>query len=346
MTGSAVSLIGPGSPAESFIREAWPPANRAGDGLTWVRLAGDGSDRSFVRVRGDNESAVLVIGPDPNENRSYELIGRHLWQIGRFGPEFLASDPGSGLFLVEDLGDDLLQDLARGADGAARISLYGRAAVMLAEFHARALGGFDSDWCYQTRQYDRALILERETGYFMSAFVRGYLNLSGTSSSLAAEFEALAQEALNGTEVVLMHRDFQSRNILFKDDRPRIVDFQGARPGPPGYDLASLLYDPYVDLNEGLRDRILEAYIHHRSRLGPVDEDSFRRTYPLLAACRLLQALGAFGFLSRVKGKPEFERHIPAALRSLEGLLDRKELVFMTVLKTLVRKARSMEHSA
>jgi len=44
-----------------------------------------------------------------------------------------------------------------------------------------------------------------------------------------------------------------------------------------------------------------------------------------LRACarqRLMQALGAYGFLGRVKGKPSFLRHIPVAAERLAELCD------------------------
>jgi len=44
-----------------------------------------------------------------------------------------------------------------------------------------------------------------------------------------------------------MHRDFQSKNLMIKNEQIFVIDFQGARLGPPSYDLASLLFDPYVN---------------------------------------------------------------------------------------------------
>jgi aminoglycoside/choline kinase family phosphotransferase len=47
---------------------------------------------------------------------------------------------------------------------------------------------------------------------------------------------------------VLVHRDFQSQNIIVWNEQAYLIDFQGVRPGLPQYDLASLLFDPYVAL--------------------------------------------------------------------------------------------------
>jgi len=322
-----------------FVEAAWPPAVGWRESLRWEALAGDGSDRRFFRVRAGEETAVVVSGPDPAENRAYELIGRHLWRAGRFGPEFLAVDQEFGLFLVEDLGSSSLQESAGSLVDREREALYKKTVHLLADLHDRGGRGFDPDWCSQTARYDRGLILEREAGYFLSAFIRGYLGMSGDDPGLTEEFETLAEAALKGTEMVLMHRDFQSRNIMIKNGRPRLVDFQGARLGPPGYDLASLIYDPYVRLSDGLRADIPDWYVAARSSRRRFDPKNFRATLPHLAVCRLLQALGAYGYLSRVKGKAGFERYIPGALDSLGRLLDQGSLNYLPKLRRLVRDA-------
>ena len=59
---------------------------------------------------------------------------------------------------------------------------------------------------------------------------------------------------------VLVHRDFQSQNIIVRNGQAHLIDFQGMRPGLAEYDLASLLYDPYVTLSADERTQLLEYY--------------------------------------------------------------------------------------
>lgn len=329
----------PGADAARFVQTSWAPARAVREGLSWERLAGDGSDREFFRVKAEADTAVVIYGPDRAENRSYELIGRHLWEIGRAGPELLAVDHELGLFLMEDLGATLLFDLAALKGCEELEGVYRKVVRLLADVHQSGLEGFDPAWCFQTPCYDRALILEREAGYFLEAFVLGYMKKRAGGAVLAAEFEALADAALAGSGRVLMHRDFQSRNVMIKQGCPRLVDFQGARSGPPGYDLASLLYDPYAGLDDELKVRLKKYYLERRG--SGFDAASFLKTYPALAVCRLLQTLGAFGFLIRVKGKPFFEPYIPRALDFLDRLLGSESFDFLPELRSLVRAVRS-----
>ena len=315
--------------------------------LWWDEIRSDGSDRSFFRVSFRSGTALLVVGQDRAENRSYELIGRHLWTLNEAGPRFLCADQKQGLFLVEDLGDVLLQNVVRNSGSKNYGEIYKRVISLMVYIHRNGTPGFDPDWCYQTPCYDKALILNRETGYFTAEFLKGHLGTTPALSKLDPQFEALAEAALKGTEKVLMHRDFQSRNILIKQGKPRLIDFQGARLGPPGYDLASLLYDPYVPLSDLFREEMLAFYIDLRSEDSFFDRSAFTAAYYYLAVCRLLQALGAYGFLSRVKGKSFYLEYIPPAVRSLKGLLDRDEMSFLPELRrTVGRVSEKIEDRA
>ena len=118
----------------------------------------------------------------------------------------------------------------------------------------------------------------------------------------------------------LMHRDMQSRNIMIRREEIYFIDYQSARTGPFQYDLASLLIDPYVTLDRHVQGQLLEYAVQKLGMDHPTSEE-FLETYRYCCLTRNLQILGAFGFLSRVKGKTGFEAHIPAAVKSLKFIL-------------------------
>jgi aminoglycoside/choline kinase family phosphotransferase len=185
--------------------------------------------------------------------------------------------------------------------------------------------GFTAEFTYQTPYYDRELILEREARYFVEAFLNDYIGLTVDFQALESEFEILANKALEHPYTGLLHRDFQSRNILVKDGHYYFIDFQGARLGPLPYDLASLLIDPYVELSGALQARLLTYCMQRLADRVRVNEDEFTHAYNSCAINRNLQILGAFAFLSKVKGKKPFEVYIPSALASLKQNLQKAE---------------------
>ncbi len=102
----------------------------------------------------------------------------------------------------------------------------------------------------------------------------------------------------------------------------RFIDFQGGRLGPLGYDLASLLIDPYSSLPQGFQDDLLELYLSLIRNYLAVDEALFKRHYTLLAFQRNMQIVGAFSFLYKVRQKLFFMDFIKPSLLSLNNRVD------------------------
>jgi aminoglycoside/choline kinase family phosphotransferase len=162
--------------------------------------------------------------------------------------------------------------------------------------------------------------LRWETSYFVERFVTGIAGLTTKNElKLQAEFRMLA-ENVDSFPKTIMHRDFQSQNLMItKQGIPRVIDFQGARMGPPAYDLASVLWDPYYRLDDDMRERLVQYYIEVRKAGAShgMDDNKFRYCLLLCRLQRHMQALGAYGFLSKVKGKKYFLKHIPQAMEYL-----------------------------
>jgi aminoglycoside/choline kinase family phosphotransferase len=116
-----------------------------------------------------------------------------------------------------------------------------------------------------------------------------------------------------------VHRDFQSQNVIIRNGEAWMIDYQGMRPGRPEYDLASLLYDPYVTLTPDERRELRDYYFGlRRDDGGDCTEDRLA-----MCACqRLMQALGAYGKLGVGDGKTVFLGHIRPAVKNLRAVLE------------------------
>jgi N-acetylmuramate 1-kinase len=297
-------------------------------------LAGDGSDRRFYRLLG-SPTVVLLFHPFPpggeevNENDSYYLLGRHLRSRGAPVPEIHTYCREEFWMLLEDVGDISLESFLQRRPQESQVRHWYRQALdILLAMQVEGNEGFDSSWCFDTPVVHRPFLWERECRYFVRAFLQHYLGLKVTLEDLAPDFEPLLTGALPPGPNYFLHRDYQSRNLFIAGGRLRVLDFQGGRLGPLGYDVASLLIDPYVNLSEAWQAELLDYYLERLQTRLAVEADAFREQYFHLALCRNLQVLGAYAFLSKVKGKENFARYIPAAVAALTRRLQSRPGAF------------------
>ncbi len=146
------------------------------------------------------------------------------------------------------------------------------------------------------------------------------------------ELDALSTR-LQKIEPCLIHRDFQSQNIMIKNDQPVLIDFQGMRLGNFFYDLGSLICDPYVVFTNEERKELISFY--YQLAKPSFNEKEFEIHFREASAQRLMQALGAYGFLGLQKNKTEFLWHIENGIENLT-----QATLHLTTLPTLHELAK------
>jgi aminoglycoside/choline kinase family phosphotransferase len=280
-----------------------------------------GSDRKYFRVHFQDPATPCVIlmaytlaRPD---NPRFVAATRRLTDLGVRVPKVFAHDSQNLLVWLEDLGSVDLHAL-RHEPWSIRGPLYESALTEVAKLHAVDAAALDrADLDEMELCFDETLY-EWEQNYFLGHFVRDIRKRDLNHGSHDAAKEALLNLRRHLSELPrgLVHRDFQSQNILVRDGTTWLIDYQGARPGLAEYDLASLLLDPYVNLTEAERESLLRWYAGHVSKKFSV----LRENYLLCAAQRLMQAIGAYANLSCKLGKPHFAQHIPVALDRLRAV--------------------------
>lgn len=313
--------MGFGQALRHVIAEIARTSGFAAEPPTIEDLPGDGSERRFFRLRHRARHAILLISPRQqhaglDENDSYFLIGKHLSERQVPVPRFYWADVARGVFLLEDLGDFHLQVYAR-RRRRNLFPVYGRVVQLLVDLHRRAPVGFDAGYCFDHAVYDPAFVFTRELEYFRERFLNGLLGLELGPDDLRQDFEKLAEAAGDVSRSHVIHRDFQSRNIMIRAQALRLIDFQGMRFGPPAYDLASVLIDPYVGISHELETKLVALYWRKAGKDLNCSFQCFMESYGVLRLCRNLQMLGAFGYLGKVKGKRQFLKYIPEAWQQL-----------------------------
>ena len=275
-----------------------------------------GSDRKFYRVRCSPEQTLIVVkyNLEREENRHYVEIARFLEAHKIRAPKIYFHDPDEGLIWLEDLGE---RDLFSYRDDSwlVRRVFYESAIDEVAKLH-RLPNAASAELETKMPPEFNAALYRWEQNYFFENCLGRYFKLGGTTLASLNSLPALNEiaERLGNLPRVLVHRDFQSQNIIVRNGQAYLIDFQGMRPGLAEYDLASLLYDPYVTLTDSERAELVEHYC------GGKPNRDFLEILRLCAMQRLMQALGAYGFLGLVKNHKTFLEHIPKALSSLRQL--------------------------
>ncbi len=291
---------------------------------TVAALPQSGSQRRYYRLRGGGFSAIGAWNPEPEENRAFIHFTEVFRTHGLTVPQILESDLVSDIYLVEDLGDISLLDLAgkrpRGSNLPGEvIALYRKALDALVGFQVVAGKDIDANLCYPRSAFDRRAILW-DLNYFKYYFLK--LHTTFHEDRLEDDFEALACRLLEAGGGHFMYRDFQARNILVRNDTVHFIDYQGGRMGPLQYDVASLLFQVKAGLSPADREQLLGHYLLTLSSRIKLDEAQFRRDYDLFVLVRLLQVLGAYGYRGLIQRKAHFLQSIAPALDNLRVWLE------------------------
>ena len=281
-----------------------------------------GSDRSFFRISGVSHPSVVFVHYQHSkaENQHYVAICSYLRNNSINTPEMLHHEPDNGYIWMQDLGAVDLWSF-RDAGWEIRRPLYEKALNQAISLHSAILKSRpEKQGITLQAPFDESLYLWEQNYFIENCLLRHFGLNPSILGPVRAALENMAHY-LAGLPRVLLHRDFQSQNIMILNETPHLIDFQGMRYGLGLYDVASLILDPYVSLSETERMHLLTYYQRNANYLSVDTDREFHKLYAQCAAQRLMQALGAYGFLGYTKGRTEFLRHIPIALTRLNEVL-------------------------
>jgi aminoglycoside/choline kinase family phosphotransferase len=280
----------------------------------------DASFRRYFRIRFDGGQASLIAmdaPPGHEDCRPYLHIAKVFAAAGVHVPAVHAHDLDRGFLLLSDLGDTTYLK-AIGEDNADR--LYGDALDALVRIQLASRSGILPD-------YSREL-LARELALFPDWYIARQRSLElspGQRQALEESFTILLANNLAQARV-FVHRDYHSRNLMYTEPNPGILDFQDAVFGPVTYDLVSLLRDAYICWPE---ERVIDwciRYWEKARRAGlPVAAGfaDFYRDFEWMGAQRQIKVLGIFARLCYRDGKDGYLRDQPLVMRYLRGVCGR-----------------------
>jgi len=301
-----------------------------------VPLAGDASNRRYYRALlagGPPQSVILMQLAEPEGfKQSEEAVSgaahqitelpflnilSHLAKAGVSVPTLHYYDQAAGLLYLEDFGDVTLAEAVGTADRPNLEARYKQAINVLVQLQVKATTPADPGCLAFHRSFDVPLLMWEFDHFLEYGIVarRGKPMCADDWTVIRQEFERIS-EMLAGQPRVFTHRDYHSRNLMVDGVRLGVIDFQDALMGPATYDLASLLRDAYIQLDEALVDDLVNYYLDQLAERRYVwtNRAAFRRLFDLTSIQRNFKAAGRFVYIDRVKGNPKFLADIPRVL--------------------------------
>lgn len=287
-------------------------------------LPGAGSNRKYFRLK-DKESLIGVYGTSTEENRAFIYMARHFSQKGLPVPRILAEAADQSAYLQDDLGDiSLFQFIKQGRESGnfsdEETNILKQTIRLLPQIQFEGNKEMNFSYCYPLATFNHRSVLW-DLNYFKYCFLKA-TGLEFQENLLEDDFERMADTLLQIEPQVFMYRDFQSRNIMIREEKPYFIDFQGGRKGPFYYDVASFLWQAKANYPDSLRQELLDEYLDALRPYHAIDKEQLLTTLRHFVLFRTLQVLGAYGFRGYFEKKAHFIQSVPYAIENLRQLLE------------------------
>ena len=286
------------------------------------KLPKSGGDRVYFRIETEQRNYIATYNLNLKENNTFLYFSNHFKSIGAPVPHILAISEDGSIYIQEDLGTACLLDILEENGYTENTkSLYKKTLKALAHLQIKGNDGLDYDECITSKEFGKQAILS-DLLYFKYYFL-DTLKIPYDKEKLGDDFEALSSYLNHADYKFFMFRDFQSRNVMIKNEQPFFIDYQGGMKGALQYDVASLLWQAKADLSDEWKHELLQYYVDciEAEMSTEVDRTRFVSQFNGYVLIRLLQVLGAYGFRGLFERQAHFLTSIPLALKNLKAFL-------------------------
>lgn len=306
------------------------------EGLSITKLFGQASARQYFRVFSPITPSTFIIMKMPQgfaspaeevtktaagapQEFSFLNVQRYLHQLGVAVPRVLAIDAEAGLVLLEDLGDVTLESLVKDANGSFFEKTYQKALDLLIDLQSRTAGGdVEQKECVAYYRFFNTELLNWEFLHFLEYGIedRFQIRVNDDPRAKFIKFSDEISTRIQNMPKGFVHRDFQSRNIMCKQDRFYVIDFQDALVGPCLYDVVALLCDSYIWFTSEQQQSLLDYYVDHVPAQHPYHgkKSQAQTDFSVLTLQRKLKDTGRFQYIHTVRGNSAFLIHVPWSL--------------------------------
>lgn len=290
------------------------------------RLTGDASTRRYYRLDSEKESFVVCLDnptSDPEQKNSFIEVQAFLNSKGIRVPKIYDTLLKKGYILEEDLGDiTLLQKLSSLKTIECEYEIYKRVIDQLLKLHA-----LEKEELEKSKLFNQEFNFEKlisEIDFTVKYFLKFFLKVDDEDycQKIINAFEPVCQR-LSSEKMVLTHRDFHSRNIMWKsNDELVVIDFQDARMGIPQYDLASLLDDCYYEIHPENKKKLKDYYFKSmgENKLSQ-SKEKFEKIYSDMVLQRVFKAVGSFSYIYHTRKDERYLKYIGFAMEKLRLIM-------------------------
>ena len=293
------------------------------------RLAQQGSDRIYYRVKTAYETYIVTNGNNVKENETFLYFTDHFAKKTLPVPKIYAVSDDGQWYVQEDFGDvSLLSRIEAEGHSENVFELYAKSLKCLARLQIQGDKDLDYDKTLTSRSFGKEAIMADLLYfkyYFLDTLQEGY-----DKQALLQDFDQLSNHLSEAKYECFMYRDFQSRNIMVtNDDKVHFIDYQGGMKGAPQYDVASLLWQAKANLPKEWKQKLWNEYLNafEEESGEKVEPVAFTNRYNGYVLIRLLQVMGAYGFRGLFERKAHFLTSIPLGLKNLEDFMQGNNLV-------------------
>ncbi len=291
--------------------------------LSINKIPQSGSIRIYYRIITGTKSFIATYGINIKENLSFIRFSRHFKSKRCPVPAIYAVNNEGTIYIQEDFGDiSLLNRLEEFGPSDIVYNLFRQSLKELAHLQIRGDEGMEyENWCLTSSEFGIKAIMS-DLLYFKYYFL-DTLQLPYDKEKLIADFETFSSRLGDTKFKYFMFRDFQSRNILVKNDKVHFIDYQGGMKGGMQYDVASMLWQAKAELSDAWKQGLLEYYMDCvETELGSTfNKKEFVQQYHGYVLIRIMQVLGAYGFRGLFERKAHFLVSIPLGLKNLRSFL-------------------------
>ncbi|MDD4142005.1 MAG: RNase adapter RapZ [Bacteroidales bacterium] len=298
---------------------------------TITPIKNSGSDREYYRATlskndalkdncatsAQDETVIAVFSPKEIEMRAFLYLSEMFAKAGANVPKVLLTDENNS-YLLEDLGDvSLFKMIMENATGA--VELCCKSLKKLACLQFVAAKDIDYSKPFICQPFDATTIMW-DLNYFKYCFLKSY-KTDFDEAALQRDFDELTKKTAAIDKISFMYRDFQSRNVMVRDDEPWFIDYQSGRRGPCVYDLVSFVYQAKAEFPYEDKKKMIETYYEEMSKYLAYPREEFDKDVLIVRLVRNLQTLGAYGFRGLVEKRPHFLQSISLGINNLAEVI-------------------------